>query len=68
LSADSNDVFCRQEANLKRLKDAGNFDVFGAKVTKLPCDNMSTFQISDCVKCPRPCKLPEDLPFGENEE
>jgi hypothetical protein len=44
------DVFQRQDALLKRVKNLG-VDVFGNPKVKLPCDNMTTFKIEDCVNC-----------------
>jgi hypothetical protein len=50
------DVNDRIEANLKRLKAASNFNVFGEATVKVPCDDMASYKIEDCQTCPKPCK------------
>ena len=53
------DVFQQQEERMQRIKNL-NVDVFGNKVTKLPCDNMASFKIEDCKTCPSKCPEPEE--------
>ena len=66
----SDDIFKRQEANINKVKNIGKFDVFGEKLTALPCDDPSTWLGNEsCAKCPKPCdRKPIEIPISTREE
>jgi|WetSurMetagenome_2_1015567.scaffolds.fasta_scaffold76936_2 hypothetical protein len=64
----SDDYWAKKEEVQRRVKKLASQNVFtGAPNKPLPCDDMSTYQIEDCRKCPRPCNEP-DVPLGESDE
>lgn len=56
----SDDMFKRQDEALKRLKNLGT-DVWGNPEPKVPCDNLETFQFTDCETCPKKKQCDDDL-------
>jgi hypothetical protein len=51
----SEEFWKKKDQMFRRVSDMakGKLNVSGEKTTPLPCDNMTTYKLDDCPRCPK---------------